>query len=459
MSLAPLVLAAWLLQAPSPPAPPPPSDDPLLVPLPAEAETVGSFDEVLTKLRRGSDTLEIAAARARAAAAQSRQALAALLPLFQGTATVTYDLLNPDTAPGGAGTGGAASSGGGLAGVGGNGAPTSPLGVGQLTARVPLIDVSLWQGRSAARASEAASAASLADTERTLVLSLASTLIGVLSADRAATLSQVGLVNALEREHLVKRTMELGTGTRLDLVRSQQDTRLARGDVLAGRERAVQARESLGVLLGRNRPVGVATDLPLDRFFLASRRLCQVVAAGNRADVRAARLRQRASEELTDVARADYLPSLALQSAVSAITVDPGPFRVPSWTVSAVLDIPLWDGGGRGARLDEQRWLARAAEREAALTARQADLDRARALRGVRVATDLLAEAQASQALATEADRMTRRSFEVGASTSLELVQSAQLLRQAELALAARQFELHTARFAALISEASCDIQ
>jgi outer membrane protein, multidrug efflux system len=458
MTLAPLVLAAWLLQAPSPPAPAP--SDPLLVPLPAEAETIGSFDEVLTKLRRGSDTLEIAAARARAAAAQSRQALAALLPLFQGSASVTYDLLNPDTAPGGAGAGGGATSGGtASSGIGASGVPTSPLGVGQLTARVPLIDASLWQGRAAARANEAASAASLADTERLLVLSLASTLIGVLSAERAASLSQVGLGNALEREHLVKRTMELGTGTRLDLVRAQQDTRLARGDVLAGLERAVQARESLGVLLGRNRPVGVATGLPLDRFFLASRRLCQVVAAGNRADVRAARLRQRASEELTDVARAEYLPSLALQSAITAITVDPGPFRVPSWTVAAVLDIPIWDGGGRGARLEEQRWLARAAEREAALVARQADLERARALRGVRVATDLLAEAQASQGLAFEADRMTRRSFEVGASTSLELVQSAQLLRQAELVLAARQFELHTARFAALISEATCDIQ
>ena len=165
-----------------------------------------------------------------------------------------------------------------------------------------------------------------------------------------------------------------------------------------------------------------------------------------------------ASEELTSVARADYLPSLAVQSAVSAITVSPGTLRVPSWTVSAVLDVPIWDGGGRGARLDERRWLARAAEREAFQVAREADLDRARALRGVRVASDLLTEAQASRDLALEADRMTRRSFEVGAATSLEMVQSAQLLRQAELVLAARQFELHTARFAALISEASCDI-
>jgi outer membrane protein, multidrug efflux system len=452
MPLAVFALHALLVKESPVPAQP---GDPLLAPLPPEAETIASFDEVLTKLRQGSDTLQIAAARAQAAAAQSRQALAALLPLVQGTASAHLDLLGRGSAP--------ATSGTVLPGMGlvtsGEGTPTSPLGIGQLFARVPLVDASLWQRRAAARAGEAASAAALADTERTLVLALASTVIGLRASERAAELSQVGLGNALEREHLVKRTLELGTGTRLDLVRAEQDTRLARSDVLAGRERAIQARESLGVMLGRDRPVGVSSGLDLERFLQASRRLCQVVTTSLRPDVRAARLRHRSSQELADAAGADYLPSLALQSTVSTITVSPGPLRAPSWTVSAVLDLPIWDGGGRGARLDEHRWLARAAESEAWQTAREAEVDRARTRRGEQVATDLLAEAQASRDLALEADRMTRRSFEAGASTSLEMVQSAQLLRQAELVLAARQFELHTARFAALISEASCAIR
>jgi outer membrane protein, multidrug efflux system len=447
--LLPLPILVTLAQATPTPAAP---ADPLLTPLPAESETITSFDEALNRLRQGSDTLEIAAARARAAAAQSRQALAALLPLVQGTASVTHDLLNPDSP---------ATPGGSFAGASTSGAGTftTPLGVGQLSARVPLIDVALWQSRAAARAGAAASAAQEADTERTLVLALASTLIGVLSAERAATLSQAGLSNALEREHLVLRTLELGTGTRLDLARAQQDTRLARSDVLVGRERAVQARESLGVLLGANGPVGVTTGLDLERFFQGARRLCQVVATAQRPDVAAARLQHQASQELVDAARADYFPSLALQSAATALTVSPGPLRVPSWTVTAVLDVPLWDGGGRGARLDERRQLARAAERQALLTAREAAVDQVRARRGVQVATALLAESQASRDLALEADRMTRKSFEAGAATSLEMVQSAQLLRQAELALAARQFELHSARFAALVSEATCDIR
>ncbi len=449
MTFAAVLLHALLVQeTPGPSAP----SDPLLAPLPPERSVVRTFDEVVTGLRRGSDTLEIAADRARAAAAQSRQALAALLPLVEGAASANYDLLHPGATPAPAGLQpGAVNVASNSAANGG-----SPLVVGQLTARLPLIDVSLWKTRQAVRASQAAAEATLADTERTLVLAVASTLIGVLSAERVVQLSQLGLSNALEREHLVTRTLELGNGTRLDQVRAQQDTRLARSDVLSARERALQAREALGLLLGYDGSVGVVPSLNLEQGFETSRRLCRSVTTAARPDVRSARLQQVAREAQTSAARAEYIPSLGVQSAVAATSADFGPLRVPSWTVSAVLSVPLWNGGGRAAVVDEQRWLAVAAQREANQIEREAGVERTRALRGVQVASDLLAEAQVSRDLALEADRMTRRSFEVGAATSLEMVQSAQLLRQAELSLAARQFELQTARFGALIAEAAC---
>ena len=54
-------------------------------------------------------------------------------------------------------------------------------------------------------------------------------------------------------------------------------------------------------------------------------------------------------------------------------------------------------------------------------------------------------------------DQLTRRSFEVGRGSSLELVQSAQALRQADVVLATREFELVQARLDSLLTEASCD--
>jgi hypothetical protein len=51
---------------------------------------------------------------------------------------------------------------------------------------------------------------------------------------------------------------------------------------------------------------------------------------------------------------------------------------------------------------------------------------------------------------------MTRRSIEIGRATSLELVQSAAALRQAELTLSLREFERLAAQVDALLTEARC---
>ena len=45
----------------------------------------------------------------------------------------------------------------------------------------------------------------------------------------------------------------------------------------------------------------------------------------------------------------------------------------------------------------------------------------------------------------------------MGRGSSLELVQSAQALRQADVVLATREFELVQARLDSLLTEASCD--
>ncbi|HEY0706949.1 MAG TPA: TolC family protein, partial [Polyangia bacterium] len=367
----------------------------------------------------------------------------ALLPSIQGSLGAHYDLLHPDDPPP---VGGAASAAG---------RATMPLGLGQVSAQVPVANVRLWRARKAAGTNAEAAEATRANTQRTLVLTLGSTLVGVLAAEKAAALQRDGLRNALERQFLVERTLELGSGTRLDLVRAQQDTSLARADVIVGREQVVSARETLAALFGSSSPVSLAPSVA-DGLVRELQGICQKVPLVQRADVLEARLRLRAAEELVDEARAQYFPALSLQTATSAITVDPGTFHVPAWTVSAVLDVPIWDGGARGARVAERRFLAQVAAAEARLAGRDAEIDFERTRRSVDVARALLEQAQTARDLAREADRMTRRSFEGGDATSFELVQSAQALRQAELVLAARQFDLESAGLAALVAEAAC---
>jgi outer membrane protein TolC len=81
----------------------------------------------------------------------------------------------------------------------------------------------------------------------------------------------------------------------------------------------------------------------------------------------------------------------------------------------------------------------------------------ARARRGVEVAQSLVKTASESLSLAERTDQLTRRAFEVGRGSSLELVQSAAALRRAQLALAVREFELVQASLDAFLTEARCD--
>ena len=85
-----------------------------------------------------------------------------------------------------------------------------------------------------------------------------------------------------------------------------------------------------------------------------------------------------------------------------------------------------------------------------------ASLEVAQARRGIAAAASLVTTAEASRALAARTEQLSRRAFDVGRGSSLELVQSAAALRAAELTLALRELELVQARLDAFFTEAVC---
>ena len=64
--------------------------------------------------------------------------------------------------------------------------------------------------------------------------------------------------------------------------------------------------------------------------------------------------------------------------------------------------------------------------------------------------------AETSRKLSEQADRLARTNFELGQGTSLELVEAARRLREAEIQLAVREFELVQAKIRALLSLSIC---
>ena len=473
--MTPFLLAALLAQAPSAPGarpapapqPPPTSQpspaeastlpaapevsDPLLTPVDAAPVQVNSWDEALGILRQRSTDLFSAQARVEAAVGQRRVALASLLPTLSGSVGVQYNLLGATIAQVG---GGAAVGNGGTAGF----TTTSPLGTGSLAAAVPIINVQGLYALRSADATRDAARFSLEETRRQLTRSLAQILAQVASSERIADVNRVNLRSALERLQLARRRLELGAGTRLDVIRLEQDAESARNSVVSGDESLRQARDTLGQLLGERQPVGLDKRVSFEELLERGQKECRALPdVRERPDQAAARAQVTAAERSVSATRSQYLPTLQAQSSVLAFTVDPGFARVPIWNIGAVLTLPFYDGGVRGGLVRQARAQEELAEQNAEALERSATTEVRRVRRGVEVAQEQQRIATRTRDLAEENDRLTRRSFEVGAGTSQDLVVSAAALRQAELNLVVSELQFFQARIESFLVEAACD--
>ncbi|RUO87506.1 TolC family protein [Corallococcus sp. AB018] len=439
--------------APAPVPFQPKVDDPMLTPVPAAPEQVKTWDDALTRVRQRSTDLRNAEAGVSRAQGRWRQSLGLLLPNARATAGVGVDVLHPDV-PSAAGGGfvGGSNTGTGVAG------PSAPLGTVSASLTQSIIDVGAWRGLSSAKASESASVASLQDVQRRLTQGLAQVLVATVAAERAAEVNRVGLRQALERQAITQRSFELGAGTQLDVVRVSQDVAVARQALVAGDEQLRRTRESLGLSLGEDHGVGVNPEFNLGGLVEQTRQDCAPLQdLANRPDLVAQRANVDAARESRRQASAGYLPTLGLSSTLVGFTTDPGFGRFGTWNVSAVLSMPLWEGGQREGLVRERAGIEEQAAQSLEANRRNVGVEVSRARRGVEVAEALLKTAAESVELADRTDRLTRRAFEVGRGGSLELVQSGAALRQAQLALVLREFELVQARLDAFLTEARCD--
>ena len=87
---------------------------------------------------------------------------------------------------------------------------------------------------------------------------------------------------------------------------------------------------------------------------------------------------------------------------------------------------------------------------------RTATIEVTQARRAVDVTNQSRLVAEKARDLAKETDRLVRTAYQEGRGTSLELVAAATTLRQAEISLALREFEVVRARVAAVIALSTC---
>jgi outer membrane protein TolC len=437
-----------------PDLPPSPTvSDPMLTPIPVPRRFIASWEEAATLLRARSTDLRRAYDDVKRAEASSRTALAQVLPTLNGTGTLTHTILPS------AGSTTVDFSSGQVTGSGADSFAAS------LRASLTLVNAQAWHQIGTAHVNEASSRLSYEDLERTTAASLATAIAQNVTAERVSELGRVGLQNALERLALAEAKERTGSATMLDIVRARQDVANARSSLVTSDETLRQSREALGLAVGITEPVGVTPSTDLSTIGQGVLKACRALPdLEQRPDVLAANKNLEIARRQRTEVDLGFLPTLSVGSTLGATWVDNGPANGTTWTerttwnVQAVLNVPIWDGGARyGARRNAAAIADQSAASLEALR-RNSSVALVQARRSVEVAEESRRVAEEARNLALEVDRMTRLAYQTGKGTSLDLVTSAEALRQAEVSLALQELALVQARINSLLTLANCSV-
>lgn len=423
-------------------------EDPMLIPVPPPTRMVNNWREALSLVKTRSTNYLRATAQVDVARAQSRMALARVLPTLTGAGQLTHHLLtaeaplinnNPDVravVPD----------------------PRGRFNVGA-TLRVPLVNARNWYDYATSKHSVKQAEMSRDDAERQIIGGLAEALVSVVTAERLSEVTRVNLKAALSTLELNKRRTRLGAGSAVDVLRAEQEVARSRAQVVDADEALRQAREALGQALGYAEPYGVTPDLKMDQLRSDARQTCQAgTEPENRADVRAAAAGAAIAERNVRSVSYAFLPLIDFTSTINYNSVESFAGPHTTWTIGGTLTWHLYDGGMRYGERDLNRALLEQSRQDTVDATLRARLEASRSVRGVGVARTSLSIAEDSRSFAKDNARLARAKFMNGSGTSFDMVDTQRTAREAELDVTVKEFELLRAEIIAFLSLAACDL-
>jgi len=437
--------------------PPPEVDDPMLAPVPPPKRIVSSWAEAQQILRTRSTTLKAALDQVVQAEGQTMVAFAQYLPAFGGCAggssappgcangAYTHQLLTRPAPENAVGT------------VQTNVVPIPNTLTGTLSLSQDILNVQEFDQIGINELMEDSSRLTVKDTRRTLDLALANEIVAVVTGERTAEINRVGLRVALEQFDISKRKEALGAATALDVVRAKQNAANARAALVNGDEALRQAREALGLALGIPEEVGVAREMNVNGLSEDALSACRAVSSvDQRPDIAAANRNLDVAKRNLRNTYYSFLPVITGQSTLSGTSAVNAGYPNPTWSIGAVLSVPIFDGGTRLGTIKSERAAEDIAAQNLEGLKRQALIQVEQAQRGISVAEVTYKVSLEQRDLAAQNDEMTQAAFVQGHGTSVDLVTASEAHRLAEQNLAVAEFGEVKARLAALLALATC---
>lgn len=283
--------------------------------------------------------------------------------------------------------------------------------------------------------------------------------------DRLAT--ERALLSEDERNvRLTRARQEGGVGTMVEVLSAEGQLAADQANVPAFEQQLAEARAMLAVLLGISPAELEPTPFTLASFALPAQVPVALPSAlvHKRPDILEAEARLHAATAAVGVAEAQLYPDVTLGASLTQSTSSPGKILSTDFTgfdIFAGLTAPIFHGG----TLKAQKRGAEAEARAAAANYQQVVLEAFGQVSGLLSALDTDARALASQQRSAEiAERslyLSRRSFQVGNSGVLQVLDASRAYQRAQISLLevrARQYvniaRLHAATAGGWIEEA-----
>lgn len=423
-------------------------DDAMLLPMARASHVIRDWDHAVELMRERSTAVATKRAQVAGAKALTRGVLAKSLPTIYAEGELRRSLIR--------GTGFGITNEGATRDVLLPQRPT--FWRGSVSLRQPVLDVQSWTELETSRIAERVARLDHADSKRIVLAELAETLLSVMTAERIGEISRESLRSNLATVQMMERRTELGVGGDVDVLLAEQEVSRSRSDILQADEGVRRSREALGLTLGDPQEWGVPPDLQVDGILKDLRQLCSTVSsATERSDVRSAQTALDVAAREAKTARYGWIPRLDVVSdfdATNRIFTVNG--RAIQWTVGAILQVPIYDGGRIGAERHERAARESIAREKLTDVRRRAQLEAAQVRRAAKVAESDYALGVEFRNLAQATLDAARTAFGHGTATGLELLDASRAWKQAELELAIREFALVSARLSAVLVLSNC---
>lgn len=323
---------------------------------------------------------------------------------------------------------------------------------GSLDVRYPLYAPVRWAQRAQAEDTKQVAEANVEDVRRQTALATADAYLTIIARRRIVVTNETARDTSRAHYELARQLEQAGTGSRLNMLRAQQEFSLNETQVEGARLLLYRAQEALGVLLVADGPVD-ATDEPA---FTMPAEVSAAAGAATpaqppdlanwRPDLRLFAAQTRAAERVLNDSSKDRYPYL--EAVFQPTTTYPSQLFLPqnSWRFLLQLSVPIYDSGQRtGQKMERQAALdiSRATFANA-LTTASSEVRAAR--ESIASAERALASGRAAADQAHQVVDIVNISFRAGGTTNIEVIDAERSARDADTAVAVAEDTLRRAR-------------